>query len=413
MKITWGVLAVCLLAAPSARGNEVLDWNQQLQRSILLANLSPIVSTRTAAIVQVSMFDALNGIERRYTPVHENGEPPPGASRRAAVVQAAYATLVALFPSQRGALDAVRTASLNSIAADEAAANSVSIERGIEWGERVANDILVWRATDGFTSPTPPFLGGTAIGEWRPTPPGFAPGALPQFASMTPWAMEAPSQFRPAAPPALTSARYAADFNETKSLGILNSPVRTSDQTLIALFWTANTPVLWNRLAVSIAYERHLTLSGTARILMTLNVAMADAVIACWDAKYHYVSWRPITAIRLADMDGNPATDVDPAWTPQLPTPSHPEYPANHATVSGAASRVLALSFGDAVSFTLESEVVPGVIRSYWSFSEAADEANDARVYGGMHFRTATQVGRALGEAIADFVAANLAQKMH
>jgi len=407
-----GVFIACVATSAPTQADEVTDWNQELQTLILAAKQSPNVTTRTAAIVQTAVFDALNGIERRYTPVHVPAGAAPGASRRAAVVEAAYRTLIVLFPAEKGTLDALRMESLASIAADEAVENSESIARGLEWGQRVADEILRWRSTDGFVPAPPPFLGGTAIGEWRPTPPTFAPGAFPQFAYMTPWALTSPSQFRPAGPPELVSAQYAADFSEVKQLGAANSTTRTPDQTEIAAFWTANTPVLWNRLAVSIAGEHHLAISSTARLLMSLNVAMADAVIACWDAKYYYVFWRPITAIQLADMDPNPLTDVDPGWTPLLPTPTHPEYPANHATVAGAATTILANYFGDTTAFALESEVLPGVTRSYRSFSEAAAEANDARVYGGMHFRTSVRDGRMTGGAVAGFVIANVAQPL-
>jgi hypothetical protein len=412
--VVTALTAACTVVARPARANEVTDWNQQLQQSILLASLSPPVSTRSAAIVQVAVFDALNGISRRYEQIHVPGfDAPEGASRRASVVQAAYATLVALFPAQKSALDARRSASLAAIASGAAAEHSVSIERGIEWGDRVASEVLAWRATDGFTPAPAPFLGGTAVGQWRPTPPGFSPGASPQFATMTPWAIASPSQFRPTGPPDLGSAQYALDLSEVQQLGISNGSSRTADQTEIAIFWTANTPVLWNRLAVSLATERHLTLSEEARLLSLLNVAMADAVIACWDAKYHYVFWRPITAIRLADTDPNADTVRDPTWTPLLPTPAHPEYPANHAVVSGAATTVLAGTFSDTVGFTLESEALPGVRRDYNSLSAAADEANDARVFGGMHFRTSTRDGRALGETVARFVMATAAQPTH
>lgn len=407
-----GVCIACVATSAPTRANEVTDWNRELQTLILAAKQSPNVTTRTAAIVQTAVFDALNGIERRYTPIHVPPGAAPGASRRAAAVQAAYGTLIVLFPAEKGRLDTLRIESLSSIAADEAIDNSEAIARGLEWGQHVADEILRWRNTDGLVPAPPPFLGGTAIGEWRPTPPTFAPGAFPQFAYMTPWALTSPSQFRPAGPPDLASAQYAADLNEVKQLGAVNSTTRTADQTEIAVFWTANTPVLWNRLAVSIADERHLTLSSTTRLLMSLNVAMADAVIACWDAKYHDVFWRPITAIQLADMDPNPLTDGDPGWTPMLPTPAHPEYPANHATVAGAATTILANYFGNTTAFGLESEVLPGVTRSYRSFSAAAAEANDARVYGGMHFRTSVRDGRTTGAAVAGFVIANVAQPL-
>ena len=407
-----GVFIACVATSAPTRANEVTDWNRELQTLILAAKQSPNVTTRTAAIVQTAVFDALNGIERRYTSVHVPPGAAAGASRRAAVIQAAYGTLIVLFAAEKGTLDALRIESLASISADEGVDHSEAIARGLEWGQHVADEILRWRATDGFVPAPPPFLGGMTIGEWRPTPPTFAPGAFPQFAYMTPWALTSPSQFRPAGPPDLVSAQYAADLREVKQLGAVNSTTRTPDQTEIAVFWTANTPVLWNRLAVSIADDRHLTLSTTARLLMSLNVAMADAVIACWDAKYHYVFWRPITAIHLADMDPNPLTEVDPGWTPLLPTPAHPEYPANHATVAGAATTILANYFSDTTAFVLESEVLPGVTRSYGSFSAAAAEANDARVYGGMHFRSAVRDGRITGGAVAGFVIANVAQPL-
>jgi hypothetical protein len=403
----------CVLLAASARADEVADWNRQLQQSILTANSSPLATNRITAIVQVAVFDAVNGIERRYTPIHADFDAPPGASLRAAVVQAAYATLVRFFPAQADTLGARRKASLAAIASQEGAEHSESIIRGIEWGQQVADDILLWRSMDGFTPAPPPFLGGTNVGQWRPTPPAFAPGAGPQFAYMTPWALTSPSQFRPSGPPSLTSAQYATDLAEVQEVGSSASGTRTADQTEIAVFWTANTAVSWNRLATLIAGQRHLTLSESARMLALLNVAMADAIIACWEAKYHYVFWRPITAIRLADTDSNPATVAEPSWTPLLVTPAHPEYPAGHSTVSGAATTVLALHFGDEVTFSLQSEILPGVTRYYSRFSEAADEANEARVYGGMHFRSSTAEGRALGDAIGGFVTETIAQPVH
>ena len=339
MKPALSILATLLAVAlcDSARADVVTDWNQRAQQALMTASLTALPSSRILAMVQVAVFDAVNGIERRFTPIHVYAAAPPGASRRAAAVQAAYAVLVTLFPSQKAALDAQREASLASIASGDAADNSPSIARGIEWGHRVAEDILLWRSTDGFTPPPPPFLGGTAVGQWRPTPPGFLPGATPQFAYMTPWSLNYLSQFRPSGPPALTSEQYAADFTEVKTIGDKNSPTRSAEQTQIAVFWAGNAPFFWNRIATSVIGERHTTLSKNARLLALLNIAIADAYISCWEAKYTYVSWRPITAIRLASTDDNPATVEDPPWTPLLTTPNHPEYPSGHATVSGAS----------------------------------------------------------------------------
>jgi PAP2 superfamily len=404
---------LAIISCNSAKADVVTEWNQKAQQALLNANASPVASSRVLAIVQVAVFDAVNGIERRYTPIHADFDAPRGTSRRAAAVQAAYATLVKLFPLQRADLEAARRASLSDIASEAAAENSQSIARGVEWGQRVADDILLWRSIDGFTPAPPPFLGGTGVGQWRPTPDAFLPGAVPQFATMTTWVLNSPSQFRPSDPPAVTSDRYAADFNEVQEIGSINSLTRSAEQTEIAVFWNGNTPAYWNRIATSVADERHMTLSRNARLLALLNVAMADAVISCWNAKYTYNFWRPITAIRLASTDGNPATSEDAGWTPLLVTPNFPEYPSGHATVSPAAAVVLGSFFGDEAEFTLTSETLPGAVRNYSSFTQAADEAFEARVYGGIHFRSACRDGRTTGIQVGSFVVGNAAESVH
>jgi hypothetical protein len=406
LSATAAVLSATL--AGTVRADVVTDWNQIMAQTALATKTSPLVTTRVAAIVQVAVFDAINGIERRYTPIHVKPNAPRGASRRAAAIQSAYATLLALYPSQKPALDAQRRASLD-IRTDEDRSELMSILQGIAWGQTVADAILAWRSTDGFTPPPPPFLGGNAVGEWRPTPPGFLPGAAPQFATMTPWVLMAPWQFRPPGPAELTGAQYAADFNEVKAIGSVTSATRTAFQTEVARFWNGNTPLFWNRIALTMAATRQTSLLENARLFALLNVAMADAAIACWDAKYHYVFWRPITAIQLADTDGNPLTDVDPSWTPLLVTPNFPEYPSGHATVSPAAVVVLQALFGDSGPFTLDSDVLTGVLHSFTSFAAAADEAFLARIYGGIHFRTSCQDGHDLGVAVGNYAMANAA----
>jgi membrane-associated phospholipid phosphatase len=404
------ILTIGFVAPTLAAADEVTDWNQIMLQSIITAKTSPLISTRVTAIVETAVFDAVNGIERRYVSIHADLDAPRGASRRAAAVQAAYTTLVALFPSQQATLDAALQTSLAGIASGAAAEDSQSIARGIQWGKTVADDIMAWRGTDGFVPPPAPFLGGTNIGEWRPTPPDFAPGAGPQFAYMTPWVIDSPSQFRPAGPPVLTSEAYTAVFNETKLMGAEVGSGRTADQTELALFWNGNTPAYWNRIATTISDERNLTLSDNARLFALLNIAMADAAIGCWDAKYTYVFWRPITAVTLADLDGNPATGVDTSWIPLLQTvppgitPNHPEYPSGHSTVSASAATVLAAYFGDATPFSVDSEKLPGVLRSFPSYSQAVLEINDARVFGGIHFRSACLTGNIVGQAVAKFV---------
>jgi hypothetical protein len=269
----------------------------------------------------------------------------------------------------------------------------------------VADEIWAWRSQDGFADTPPPFTGGTAPGEWRPTPPAFAPGLAPQLAHVAPWVLESPSQFRPPVPPALDSAQYARDFNEAKLMGSSSSAYRTTEQAELALFWhPGNPPDFWNPVAISLATERHFNRLQTARLLAHLNLAMADAMIGCWDAKYTYVSWRPITAIRLADPLENPETMPDSDWTPLVVTPPFPEYPSAHSCASGAAARVLSHYFGENRAITIKSDALPGQTRSFPNFSAALDEINDARVFGGIHFRTACNAGRALGDSVGGYV---------
>ena len=410
------LVALASLLTATARADEVTEWNRIMFAAALQAvpPTSPLVMSRNAAIVQASVFDAVNGIERRYSPVHVPPAAPPGASRRAAAVQAAYASLVRLYASQQTALGLQRDASLAAISSGAAAENSVSIARGIAWGQTVADAIWAWRSTDHFSPAPPPFTGGTAVGEWRPTPPAFLPGAGPQFAYMTPWVILSPSQFRPLGPPALDSARYTTDFLETKSMGSFSSTTRTADQTLASLFWNASTAsYYWDTIAVSLAAQRHTTLSENARLLALLNVAMADAAIACWEAKYHYVAWRPVTAIPLAATDGNDDTTADPAWMPLFATPAHPEYPSGHSTVSSAAATVLADYFGEATSFSVDSDVMLGVVRSFPNFTAALAEIVDARVFAGIHFRSACNDGQATGAAVAQYVMSNAFQPVN
>jgi hypothetical protein len=310
--------------------------------------------------------------------------------------------LVKLFPAQAIPLDQKRTASLAPILSREGAE---AVNLGVAWGQAVADAILAWRSTDGFSTVLPPFVGGTAPGQWRPTPPGFAAGLAPQMAQMTPFAIASPSQFRPPSPPSLASARYTADFEEVKTGGSAASTTRTADQTLFARFWQSGSPAdIWGQVATSLTASRHRRLIENARLFALLNMSMADAVIGCWDAKYYYDTWRPITAINLASTDGNPATSEDGAWMPLIATPPFPEYPAGHACASGAAAAVLAARFGEHTAFGAVSDGMPGTTRYFTSFSAALEEVKSARVYGGFHFRTACEIGQTLGERVARYI---------
>jgi hypothetical protein len=392
------------LAGAAAVADEVTDWNHAMLLATLTAPVTPApVTTRVAAIFQAAVFDAVNGIERRYAPIHVPPAVSPFASKRAAAVQAAYVALVDLFPAQQSKFDQMRATSLAAITDPQPA-----IQQGIAWGQTVADQIWAWRSQDGFSATTAPYLGGSNPGQWRPTPPAMAPGLVPQLATTTPWVISSPSQFRTTGPPALNSDQYTADYNETKNMGSATSTSRTADQTLFANFWQAsNPPDYWDPVAISLAQQRQFTMVQTAGLLALVNLGIADAAIGCWDAKYTYSFWRPITAINLGDTDGNDATIGDPTWTPLIVTPPFPEYPSAHSCVSGAATRILSAIFGEESSFTVVSDATPGTTRSFHSFTAAFEEVKNARIYGGIHFRTACVDGTALGTAVANYVMAH------
>jgi membrane-associated phospholipid phosphatase len=254
-----------------------------------------------------------------------------------------------------------------------------------------------------------PYTPGTDPGDWQPTPPANLPALAPQWPDVTPFAMSAGSQFRPAPPPALDSAAYRAAFDEVKSLGRADSMTRSEEQTQIARFWndglgTAFAFGYWNKIAQGVAADQGLSLVSQAHTFALLNIATADAIISCWDAKYTYNLWRPVTAIRAADTDGNPDTEADASWTPLLVTPNFPSYTSAHSTVSGAAAGVLTALFGDDYHFTVGSEGLPGVTRSFDSFGAAAAEAGRSRIYGGIHYAFDSATGLAVGAEVADYV---------
>jgi hypothetical protein len=392
------------VAVGATPADEITDWNQAMLLATLTAPATPAPLTlRVAAIVQASVFDAVNGIDRRYTPIFVPPAAPTGTSQRAAAVQAAYAALVKLFPNQKANFDQQRTASLAAITD-----TSDAIQKGLSWGQTVADQIWAWKSQDGFSDAPPTYVGGTQPGQWRPTPPAMAPGLAPQLATTNPWVIRSPSQFRTAGPAAMTSDQYTADFTEVKSMGSSTSLGRTADQTLYAKFWQAgNPPDYWDPVVTSLAAQHNFSMSETARLLALVNLGMADAIIGCWDAKYTYSTWRPITAIQLAESDGNDATISDSGWTPLIVTPAFPEYPSAHSCVSGAAGRMLSHAFGEETSFDVVSNAMLGVTRKFHSFSAALEEAENARVLGGMHFRTACVDGTALGIAVGDFIMAH------
>jgi hypothetical protein len=318
-----------------------------------------------------------------------------------------------LYGTQQGAaLTSQHDASLAALASTE---NPQSIAAGVAWGQTVADAIWTWRLTDGF-APTPaPFFGvqsiaGTpnSVGFWRPTPPANASGATPQLATTTPFVLTRPSQFRVPPPLALNSPEYIADLNEVREMGSLTSTSRSSEQTEVALFWALNTSLAWDRIAAQLSVARGLSLTENARLFEVLNVSMVDAIIACWDSKYRYLSWRPVTAIRAGAAPGDPDANWRPLLDSLTGTPAHPEYPSAHSSFSGAAAFVLADFFGENTAFSATSEIRPGTTRSYTSFSEAIAEIADARVFGGIHLRSSCARGNSLGRAVADYVSSYL-----
>jgi len=402
------VTAAALTAqATAAVPDPVLQWIGIMNTTVITGATTPLLTSRVVALVSASVFDAVNGIRPRYQSLHVRSKAPAFASQRAAAVQAAYAMLIKIYPTQIDSLTVQRDASMSGIASGESAK---AIAAGIAWGQRVADSIWEWRLLDGISPAAPPYYGvasiattPAAVGLWRPTPLLGVSGAAPQFASMMPWVLTRPGQFRLPPPLALTDPVYLADYNEVRTMGAFSTSPRSTDQSELALFWAGNTPLYWNRMAVQVATARSLSLSQNAHLFALLNVAMADAAIACWDTKYRFSFWRPITAIRDPSSP-NP----DPTWTPWLDffpagTPAHPEYPSGHSTVSGAAAFVLAAAFGDETAVTLTSEVRPGT-RTFASFSSVLAEINDARVFGGIHFRTSCLRGNLLGQAVAHYI---------
>jgi membrane-associated phospholipid phosphatase len=389
--------ARCLLAT-----NVVLQWNQVFLDTFKADAVLPLYFARDAAIVHSAIYDAVNDIDRSYTPFFADVKAPRGASLPAAAAQAAHDTMVALFPAHQATFDATLAADLAGIPPGRAML-------GTAVGQAVAQQILAWRSTDGSTAQVT-YVPGTAPGDWQPTPPAFAPAVAPQWGSVTPFCIPSDSAFRAPPPPALTSADYTAAFNEVKSLGAADSTTRTAEQSAIAKFWygaagtfTANG--YWNQIAQEVAQQRGDSLVQDARLFALLNLAQADAYFAVFDTKYTYNFWRPVTAIRAADTDGNPDTAADPAWTPFLVTPAHPSYDSGHSAISAAGAAVLAAFFGtDAVPFSLSSDGLPGVTRSYASFSAAAQECADSRVYAGIHWRFDCTAGLTMGNEVGDYV---------
>jgi hypothetical protein len=391
---------VALLPTPVLASAEdaVLEWNQIALAATVTAGQGPVPQIRTMAIVQVSVHDAVNAITCDYRTYLSIPCGPWGAPE-AAAIGAAHRALVGLLPLQASAFGMARTASL-------AAHGLTESDPGVAFGAAVADVILAFRSNDGSAQAQFPYTapGAGNPGVWVSV--GAAPPVLPGWKNVTPWVLHSLSQFGPDGPPPLHSRRYARDYNEVKEMGSLTSVTRTDEQTEIARFWLASPTLIWNVVARQMIQAQGLDLSATARALALMYLASADASIACWDAKYTFNFWRPITAIQNGDADGNVRTEADPAWTPLFPTPQHPEYLSGHSTNSSAMATVLKLLFGDepGAPIIATSPTSPGCERRWARLSEGVEEVIEARIYAGIHYRTSDEEGAALGRKIARFV---------
>jgi hypothetical protein len=410
------LILVVLGWSTTARADAVIDWNATALRAAFAAGLDfdggcvdPLHESRMMAMMHVAVHDALNAVDRRFKPYAFDGHAPAGTSPEAAVAAAARGVLVAVMPELPGdpLLGLTPAAGVALVEAAYAAAldaipDGAPKTQGISIGQAAAAAIIALRRNDGANAPFLDF-------SYQPGPnpgdfqfiagyPPFAAGT--GWGNVTPFVLASSTDYRPKRPYDLTSKKYAADFNEVKSLGAVNSTTRTPEQREIALFWVEGSPQGWNRIARTVSATRGIDLWSNARLFGLLNLASADAYIADFENKYFFEFWRPVTAIRAADSDGNPATVADPAWEALVLSPPAPDHPSGHSGQGGAMAEVLARFFDDEVTFSTTATTLPGVTREFASFSEAAQENANSRIYIGFHFRHATTEGLKLGGKI-------------
>lgn len=388
-------------------GDVITEWNSISVNAIKAAGLTSTVASRALAMVHCAVYDSVNSIVGTHQPYRMGVSGKAEASKEAAAAAAAHRVLVGLFPSQSAALDTALAESLSSVP------NGSKKDDGVSLGRDIADAMLAWRGAD-HSDDMMAYMGGMEPGQWRPTPPYYMMGMMPLWGTVTPFAMTSGTQFRLAPPPPLSSPEYAQALNEAKDIGAKASASRSPQQTEIAYFWadspgTITTVGRWNAVARQAAIARGNNLEENARLFAILNVALADAGISAWDSKYYYALWRPITAIREAGADGNPLTDADPAWLPELMTPAFPEYASAHSTFSGAGAEVLNRCLGtDNSAISIASFDNPTAYRYYTSFTQVADEAGISRIYGGIHYGFSNILGIAAGRSIGGYVCDNL-----
>ncbi|MCA1579212.1 MAG: vanadium-dependent haloperoxidase [Acidobacteria bacterium] len=394
---------------PALAEDVVLQWNRVLMETILTPGQHPgtIMPVRSYAIMHAAMFDAVNSVDGSHTPYLTEVPGSENASVEAAAAQAAHDVLVGLYPTRAAVFDAELIASLQGIVDYRA-------QQGIRVGRIVAERMLAARASDGWTVPPPPYVLPATPGNWQPTPPANAAATFTHYPSVSPFAISSATQFAPNPPPALTSAQYAADLNEVKELGALNSTTRTPDQTLVARLWAnigtpTNFLLVWNNVARTVSAARNLTTVEKARLFALTNIALHDALQTTFASKFEHGMWRPVTAIRRADEDGNANTTPDPEWLALIPNPPYPSYAGNMAGIGTSQATILALFFGrDDIRFEHTWAGAGGATRSYTGFSNMADEAARSRVYGGIHFTFDNAAGQSVGRNVANYIFANV-----
>jgi len=394
----WLVAALLLAGAPRARADVVTDANAKAADIAAKLPSTPI-AVRMMAIVQVSVFEAVNAITGRYPAFRVQMTPAPGASVEAAVAAATRTALLKLMPAQQAAIDADYQAFLGPLPDGPAKTNGIAV------GEQAATAVLASCANDGNVAPDtyrPHAIAGVYV-------PTLLP-AVPHWGKRTPWVMASPDQFGPGPPPSLTSATWARDYNEVKALGSKNSTQRTAEQTAVAKFWEATAPAVYWPVARSIATAPGRDVTDNARLLAVAGMAMDDGLTAVFDAKYTYTFWRPVTAIRNGDLDGNDATVAEPGWTPFIDTPMHPEYPCAHCIVSSALGAVLIaeIGTGPVPKLSSTSSTAGGAVRTWTSVSDFTQEVAMARILDGVHYRNSTEVGMAMGKKIGELAAQKL-----
>jgi hypothetical protein len=393
-------IGVAMGAAVPASADMVTDWNAITAKTV--SSVTPPPKPQyLAAIVHAAIYDAVNAIDRGHQVYNVDITAPAGASIEAAAAAAAHGALVKLVPDQQMALDAALASSLKALPDGQAKTDGIAV------GREAAAKTVAARNADGRDAKVP-YEPGSAPGSWQPTPPYMSPASGVQFGAVKPFFLKSTDQFALPGPLAITSAEYAKEINEVRELGSADSTKRTAAQTAIAIFWTDNPTHIWGEVAQAASKEHKLSVADNARLFALMQMAMADASLAAWSAKYKYNLMRPITAIRDAAAQGNPGIAADQSWEPLIGTPPHPDYPSGHTVDAGAAVTVLQ-SFFDSDKVTVDV-IYPGrygTIRHWHSFSEIVREVENARVWGGIHTRTADTHGTAVGRQIAEYAFAN------